>query len=553
MKRVTQKFTGLLLLALAMSFTLKAQEIGDIYEGGYIFQINEDGIGLIADLEDLCVCSYSSAFSSASSANSQGYNDWFIPSADEMTAMNNNIGPNSIIGNIAGLSEGTNSNTYFVTGEWEDIDGTMYGYYFHLGCGCTQMQWQTGVGARRLRMVRSFNLYIHGCTDAQADNYSSEATFDDGSCIYSEAFTELQAILEAIIAEDGITQDDVDAAYAVGVASVEMLECEEVTTQNIPLDLPQGWSMFGYTCMESLNAVDAFSDISYNIEIVKDEWGLAYLPSYGFSAFDNLEFSEGYQIKMIEEVTDFQFCTTIAGGASQEELDAAYTEGAASVTPEDGVSQAEVDAAADAAYTEGAASVTPEDGVSQADLDALAESYAGWCASDTDNDGICDVDEVSGCMYASSCNYVSAAEFDDNSCVYAQAGYDCDGNEIQLQIGDQHAGGIVFQINADGTGLVADLQDLGQMNFYEAFDAAISATSQGYDDWYLPSIGELELMYNTIGQGGLEGNIGDFQNAYYWSSSELNNYYAWGVYFADGATYDYGKASPGRVRIIRAF
>ena len=30
------------------------------------------------------------------------------------------------------------------------------------------------------------------------------------------------------------------------------------------------------------------------------------------------------------------------------------------------------------------------------------------------------------------------------------------------QIGDQHAGGIVFQINEDGTGLVADLQDLGE-------------------------------------------------------------------------------------------
>ena len=76
--------------------------------------------------------------------------------------------------------------------------------------------------------------------------------------------------------------------------------------------------MFGYTCLESLNVIEAFSDISTNIEIVKDEWGLAYLPAWGFSAFDNLEFGEGYQIKMIEAVTDFQFCTTIAGGASQE-------------------------------------------------------------------------------------------------------------------------------------------------------------------------------------------------------------------------------------------
>ena len=117
--------------------------------------------------------------------------------------------------------------------------------------------------------------------------------------------------------------NDVEGYNADGVASVEMPECEEVATQNIPLDLPQGWSMFGYTCLESLDVIEAFSGVSDNIEIVKDEWGLAYLPAWGFSAFSNLEFGEGYQIKMIEAVTDFQFCTTIAGGASQDELDAA--------------------------------------------------------------------------------------------------------------------------------------------------------------------------------------------------------------------------------------
>ena len=86
-----------------------------------------------------------------------------------------------------------------------------------------------------------------------------------------------------------------------------------MATQNMPLDLPQGWSMFGYTCLESLDVVEALSGVSDNIEIVKDEWGLAYIPTWGFSAFDNLEFGEGYQIKMIEEVTDFQFCSTATG------------------------------------------------------------------------------------------------------------------------------------------------------------------------------------------------------------------------------------------------
>jgi len=110
--------------------------------------------------------------------------------------------------------------------------------------------------------------------------------------------------------EDGIGQDDVDAAYDAGVASVEV---PEILTENISVALPQGWSLIGYTCVESINVMEGFVSISEKIDIVKDEWGLAYLPEWGFSAFDNLDFGEGYQIKMIEEVTDFQFCPTITG------------------------------------------------------------------------------------------------------------------------------------------------------------------------------------------------------------------------------------------------
>ena len=48
------------------------------------------------------------------------------------------------------------------------------------------------------------------------------------------------------------------------------------------------------------------------------------------------------------------------------------------------------------------------------------------------------------------------------------------------------------------------------MIWYDALDAAQIATSQGYDDWYLPNKEELELMYSTIGNGG--ENIGGFDD-----------------------------------------
>ena len=94
-----------------------------------------------------------------------------------------------------------------------------------------------------------------------------------------------------------------------------------------------------------------------------------------------------------------------------------------------------------------------------------------------------------------------------------------------------------------------------------AAQATLNAEIGGYSDWYLPSKDELVEMYNTIGEGGLEGNIGGFETSnfpnsnysIYWSSSESNYLGAWGVDFANGATLDDGKDNAGRVRVIRSF
>ena len=181
-------------------------------------------------------------------------------------------------------------------------------------------------------------------------------------------------------------------------------------------------------------------------------------------------------------------------------------------------------------------------------------------------------------MDASSCNYVSAAEFDDGSCEYESCLDECgvlngdnstcyyDGNEL-IQIGDQRYGGIIFQINEDGTGLVADLQDLPPSNWHNAISAAQNSTSGGYDDWYLPSLDELLLMYSTIGQGAtqFQGNVGGFVGNRYWSSSEDCSWqgcFPYNVNFGStqlGQGWLYFSSTPNpfsytpNVRAIRAF
>ena len=101
MKNYSQKFIGILALVFAISFAVNAQEVGEIYEGGYIFQINDDGSGLVADLEDLGSMAWQPAESAAMNSTSQGYNDWFMPSKPQLQLMYSTIGQGS--SNIGGF------------------------------------------------------------------------------------------------------------------------------------------------------------------------------------------------------------------------------------------------------------------------------------------------------------------------------------------------------------------------------------------------------------------------------------------------------------------
>ena len=56
----------------------------------------------------------------------------------------------------------------------------------------------------------------------------------------------------------------------------------------------------------------------------------------------------------------------------------------------------------------------------------------GSCLNDTDGDGVCDEFEIAGCTDSTACNYDSTATDDDDLCEYALEGYDCSGNELEL-------------------------------------------------------------------------------------------------------------------------
>ncbi len=82
----------------------------------------------------------------------------------------------------------------------------------------------------------------------------------------------------------------------------------------------------------------------------------------------------------------------------------------------------------------------------------------------------------------------------------------------------------------------------------------------GFDDWFLPSKDELNVMYSVLSTA--YPRIGDYARSFYWSSSEYDYNNAWTVNFKDGQQFDREKwllpdAVNGvkalRVRPVRAF
>ena len=145
-------------------------------------------------------------------------------------------------------------------------------------------------------------------------------------------------------------------------------------------------------------------------------------------------------------------------------------------------------------------------------------SFPNYNSQATIGDGSCDMNstDIFDCLDSDAYNFNISANIDNGSCRYYPI------------VGDLAFGGIIFYIDDTGhQGLVAAKEDIGdypncsscygQFGIIEgptASQAASDYESEGYSDWYLPSLGELEQMYNTIGNGGPQGNIGNFWGPY---------------------------------------
>jgi hypothetical protein len=169
------------------------------------------------------------------------------------------------------------------------------------------------------------------------------------------------------------------------------------------------------------------------------------------------------------------------------------------------------------------------------------------------------------------------------------------GGNFTHYIGEEFGGGVIFHLwkDAAGTehGLIVDKVDLSTaQEWSNVWDVEIGPAAQsswdglsnsnaivnqpghtssaaalclnssngGYTDWYLPSIYELNMLWNnsfTVARALSQiPEAAQLATSYYWSSAELGTNYAWMFPFVDGdANLNYVKDYSFYVRAVRAF
>lgn len=83
----------------------------------------------------------------------------------------------------------------------------------------------------------------------------------------------------------------------------------------------------------------------------------------------------------------------------------------------------------------------------------------------------------------------------------------------------------------------------------KAVQRAAGITSDTYDDWFIPSKDELNLMYHNLKRK----ELAQFKNKDYWSSSQLSESWAWSQSFKDGQQISNQKNGLCYIRPVRAF
>ncbi|MDC0600732.1 hypothetical protein OAO65_05460, partial [Flavobacteriales bacterium] len=306
-----------------------------------------------------------------------------------------------------------------------------------------------------------------GCTDDAACNYDDEATVDNGSCTYPDSGVDCDGNCLTDTDGDGIC-DPFDPCNEPDTDVVVLPVIPNTLIANVTLD---GMPVFGATVIAIADDIVVGSGTTFDFEgnsYVNMNLYLEAGQTVDLELFDaadcalyELDFDltadqEGGELGTFDDPALLPYLTGEAIEGCMDETACNYNENATipstcvyseqycgadyydcdceclSDVDGDGVcDEAEVLGCGDELACNYDADATDEDNT----LCTYAEDYLdceGNCLADADEDGICDELEVPGCTEEDACNYSADATDDDGTCFYAEVGFDCNGDPLEL-------------------------------------------------------------------------------------------------------------------------
>ena len=427
---------------------------------------------------------------------------------------------------------------------------------------------------------------IEGCTDCEAVNFSELATTDDGSCSYDSDGDGIPDSEEVVGCQDLTACDyDINATDSGDCTyALEGYDCEGNFVCYYPEDLSfLHWLEDYYpSVLSGSNCIDLESASSYSGPIIVGPDSTIQNID-GIQYFNNTSYLEINGLSQLIEIPD------ISGLINLDTLAIGNNYVLTSLSDLSNLTNLST---IGIGYNYSLESLPDLSELSHLTFLDINDNYSLTTLPDLS--GLTSLDTL---LIYNNNSLGCALAYPEHLTIQIEWPPVCE-QELTYQVGDLAEGGIVFYVDETGEhGLVSALEDLtegttinsegnpgyqwgcfatgisgadgqaigtGYQNTLDiasgcsetpiAASQALAYESEGYSDWYLPSLDELNEMYNAIGTGGSEGNIGGFISNWHWSSSESNNYGAYDVNFGDGSTGNFSsKTKIVRVRVIRSF
>jgi hypothetical protein len=295
-------------------------------------------------------------------------------------------------------------------------------------------------------------LEVPGCTDATALNYNPDATDDDGSCEADPCNPDVTPPYFTFVPADSTIT--CDAPMPTGMAVAED-NCSDaiVTFIDGPIEYVFECPPYNYFCTRTFTATDAAGNSADTTQYISVVDTIA--PYFIFTPEDTIYIDEALgQTIPLGEVAVEDACDLMADWMYEDIVltsanDTTTIERTFTASDQCGNESTWVQIII---VYEAVLGCTDEtacnfDPAATAENDSCVFAEEGYdcdgnCLEDADGDGVCDPFEVSGCTASNACNYNPAATDDDGACDFCSCAEGVFGNYgLEIEVVAEHDSG----------------------------------------------------------------------------------------------------------------